>query len=400
MTAGDILDYAYTGAAQRVVLPPGRYRLECWGAQGGYRSNAAYGGKGGYSVGELTLSEETTLYVQVGGSGNTGKTAGGYNGGGKRSTYNGGGGGTDIRVGKDDLYARVIAAGGGGSDGASSKAGMYGGGESGGTNTANYGTGGGGGTQTAGGAGGSGNSGTFGAGGEGLSRSSGYGGAGGGGWYGGGGAYPDSSGDDDRGGGGGSGFVWTGANAPTGYLLGSEYHLANASTTAGSVSFTGPTGTAETGHSGDGYARITVLEVFPQGPEVPTGFRQTAKDYFSLGLAWDAAADAAGYRLYRDGALLATLTGTSYTDSAVEPGESYRYSLIAYNADGESDPAELTASTLDGFAFRTITFSDAAFSVNPCDINAKTVLSLSAAETVLILEPEAWYSGDLYSGEV
>ena len=385
MTAGDILNYAYTGAAQTVVLPPGRYRLECWGAQGGYRSNAAYGGKGGYSVGELTLNEETTLYVQVGGSGNTGKTSGGYNGGGKRSTYNGGGGGTDIRVGQDDLYARVIAAGGGGSDGASSKTGMYGGGESGGTNTANYGTGGGGGTQTAGGSGGSGNSGTFGAGGEGLSRSSGYGGAGGGGWY---------------GGGGGSGFVWTGANAPTGYLLGSEYHLANASTTAGNASFTGPTGTAETGHSGDGYARITVLEVFPQGPEVPTGFRQTAKDYFSLGLAWDAAADAAGYRLYRDGALLATLTGTSYTDGDVEPGESYRYSLIAYNADGDSDPATLTASTLEGFAFRTITFSEAVFSVNPCDINSKTVLSLSAAETVLILEPETWYSGDLYSGEV
>ena len=395
MTAGDILDYAYTGAAQTVVLPPGRYRLECWGAQGGYRSNTAYGGKGGYSVGELTLNEETTLYVQVGGSGNTGKTSGGYNGGGKRSTYNGGGGGTDIRIGQDDLYARVIVAGGGGSDGASSKAGMYGGGESGGTNTANYGTGGGGGTQTAGGAGGSGNSGTFGVGGEGLYRSSGYGG-----WYGGGGAYPDSSGDDDRGGGGGSGFVWTGSNAPTGYLLGSEYHLANASTTAGSASFMGPTGTAETGHSGDGYARITVLEVFPQGPETPTNFHQTAKDYFSLGLAWDAAADATGYRLYRDGALLATLTGTSYTDGDVEPGESYSYSLIAYNADGDSDPATVTASTLEGFAFRTITFSEAVFSVNPCDINAKTVLSLLAAETVLILEPEVWYSGDLYSGEV
>ena len=403
MTAGDILDYAYTGAAQTVVLPPGRYRLECWGAQGGYRSNTAYGGKGGYSVGELTLNEETTLYVQVGGSGNTGKTSGGYNGGGKRSTYNGGGGATDIRVGQDDLYARVIVAGGGGSDGAANKAGMHGGGETGGSNTANYGTGGGGGTQTAGGTGGSNNAGTFGVGGEGLSRSSGYGGAGGGGWYGGGGAYPDSSGDDDRGGGGGSGFVWTAAtagNAPAGYLLGSKYHLANASTTAGSASFTGPTGTAETGHSGDGYARITVLEVFPQGPETPTGFRQTAKDYFSLGLAWDAAADATGYKLYRGGALLATLTATSYTDSAVEPGESYRYSLIAYNADGESDPAKLTASTLAGFAFRTITFSGAVFSVNPCDINGKTVLSLSAAETVLILEPEHYYSGNLYSGEV
>lgn len=400
MVTGTVLNFKYTGAVQSQVLPPGRYKLECWGAQGGYRSSTTYGGKGGYSVGELTLNEETTLYVQVGGSGNTGKTSGGYNGGGKRSTYNGGGGGTDIRIGKDDLYARVIVAGGGASDGASNKAGMYGGGESGGTNTANYGTGGGGGTQTAGGEGGSGNSGTFGVGGEGLSRSSGYGGAGGGGWYGGGGAYPDSSGDDDRGGGGGSGFVWTGANAPTGYLLGSEYHLANASTTVGNVSFNGPTGTAETGHSGDGYARITVLEVFPQGPEVPANFRQTAKDYFSLSLAWAPAADATGYRLYRNGTLLVTLTSTSYTDNTVEPNTSYTYSLIAYNTEGNSDPATLTASTLEGFAFRTITFSEAAFSVNPCDINSKTVLSLSAAETVLILEPETWYSGDLYSGEV
>ena len=98
ITNGQVLNYDYTGDVQSIMLPPGSYKLECWGAQGGYRSNATYGGKGGYSVGELTLNEETTLYIQVGGSGNTGKTSGGYNGGGKRNTYNGGGGGTDIRI--------------------------------------------------------------------------------------------------------------------------------------------------------------------------------------------------------------------------------------------------------------------------------------------------------------
>ena len=146
--SGQVLNYDYTGGVQSIMLPPGSYKLECWGAQGGYRSSSLYSGKGGYSVGELTLNEETTLYIQVGGSGNTGKTSGGYNGGGKRNAYNGGGGGTDIRIGQDSLFARVIVAGGGGSDGAGNKSGMYGGGESGGSSTESYGAGGFGGTQT------------------------------------------------------------------------------------------------------------------------------------------------------------------------------------------------------------------------------------------------------------
>ena len=140
---------------------------------------------------------------------------------------------------------------------------MYGGGTSGGTATQNYGSGGGGGTQTAGGAGGSNNAGTFGQGGQGLSASSGYGGAGGGGWYGGGGSYPDGSGDDDRGGGGGSGYVYTSSTAsnyPSGCLLNASYYLTDAQTIAGNTAFTSPTGTNETGHTGNGYIRITVIE--------------------------------------------------------------------------------------------------------------------------------------------
>ena len=140
---------------------------------------------------------------------------------------------------------------------------MYGGGTSGGTTTENFGSGGGGGTQTTGGAGGSNNAGTFGQGGQGLSRSSGYAGAGGGGWYGGGGSYPDGSGDDDRGGGGGSGYVYTSSTAsnyPSGCLLNASYYLTNAQTIAGNTSFTSPTGTNETGHTGNGYIRITVIK--------------------------------------------------------------------------------------------------------------------------------------------
>lgn len=394
-----VTNYAYTGAKQTVTLKPGRYKLECWGAQGGYRSSSSYGGLGGYSVGEISLEKQTTLYVYVGGSGNTGKTNGGFNGGGKRSTYNGGGGATDIRVGTDSLYARVIVAGGGGSDGATNRNGMYGGGETGGTATQSYGSGGGGGTQTAGGTGGNSNPGTFGQGGEGKSANSGYAGAGGGGWYGGGGSYPDGSGDDDRGGGGGSGFVWTGQNAPSGYLLGAAYYLTNASTKAGNTSFTAPGGSSETGHSGDGYARITCLELYKQVPDTPANFRQTAKDYFSLSLAWGSV-ECTGYKLYRGGTLISTQTGTTYTDTSVEPNNTYTYKLVAYNAEGDSDPTTLSAKTSEGFVIKVFEIASAVFTPNPVNINSTTKLSVNVTETVKILEPYYYYSGDLYAGEV
>ena len=125
-------------------MPPGKYKLECWGARGGNArgrtvsdggsySNIqnAKGGSGGYSTGVLKLKENTTLYLYVGGYGGFGNYdsagAGGFNGGSKGDNDNsggsgysyyygggGGGGATDIRIGTDSLYARVIVAGGGG----------------------------------------------------------------------------------------------------------------------------------------------------------------------------------------------------------------------------------------------------------------------------------------------
>ena len=292
-------DYSYTGAVQTVTLKAGTHKLEVWGAEGGYRNSATYAGKGGYSYGTLTLTETTKAYVYVGGSGNSGTCTssicnGGFNGGGYRHTYKGGGGASDIRLGTDSLYARVIVAGGGGSDGSTSKKGMYGGGTSGGSSsesfTANSNYCGKGGTQTYSGystsytittqttsglnsnttanyAGG------FGFGGGGVYLSSGYGGAGGGGWYGGSGTVPDGSADDDRGGGGGSGYVYTSGTAssyPSGCLLNSSYYLTNASTIAGDQSFTDNSGSTVTGHSGNGYARITSTVKASTVPSIDT----------------------------------------------------------------------------------------------------------------------------------
>lgn len=115
--------------------------------------------------------------------------------------------------------------------------------------------GGSGGTQSSGGTGL--NSGSFGVGGAGTGDSNGLPiGPGGGGWFGGG-----SGKGGGPGGGGGSGYVLTSTSyKPSGYKLGSEYYLSDAQTIAGNQSFTAPGGGNETGHSGNGYARITLIE--------------------------------------------------------------------------------------------------------------------------------------------
>lgn len=264
---GDILNFDYTGAVQSVTLPKGTYKLECWGAQGGYSSSnsgieVGMGGKGGYSAGTITLNQKTPIYIYAGGVGSisgNGKADGGFPNGGSSwasSTSEGAGGGggsSDIRIGTDSLHARVIVAGGGGGGGEDNETGGYGGGETGGTSGSGTP-----GSQTA-------PSGYFGIGGH----TSYDGGGGGGGWY---GAYPaggqttpatGSSGSDTSGSPGGSGYVYTSATAsnyPSGCLLNSSYYLSAAKTIAGNTSFTSPTGSSETGHSGNGYCRITVIE--------------------------------------------------------------------------------------------------------------------------------------------
>lgn len=153
LAAGTTFKFDYIGAVQSVDLPAGRYKLQCWGAQGGdvTGSFAVNGSKGGYSEGVLVLTEPKTLYVFVGGKGtdytssasqtSTTIINGGWNGGGsgvQTSRYNSGdtdgrsfprsgGGATDIALvtssmnyyngrtsrSYESLLSRIIVAGGG-----------------------------------------------------------------------------------------------------------------------------------------------------------------------------------------------------------------------------------------------------------------------------------------------
>ena len=257
-----------------ITLGKGTHTLEVWGAQGGSYSTYL-GGKGGYSKGTLTLNEDTTAYVYVGGQPatvSTNRTAvpGGFNGGGNgynrwySSTYTygqGGGGASDIRLGTDSLYARVIVAGGGGGSASADGTSMYGGGTTGGSSQSGYGA-----SQTS-----AGTNGSFGKGGSATTSRNNYkygSGGGGGGWYG-GGAYntaDDTNTSNRQKSGGGSGYVYTtdtASNCPSGCLLNSSYYLTNAATYGGNTSFTDFNGSTVTGHSGNGAVKIT-------GPKITT----------------------------------------------------------------------------------------------------------------------------------
>ena len=81
-------------------------------------------------------------------------------------------------------------------------------------------------------------------------------------------------------------------------------------------------------------------EVFYE-PDAPTNFAASVSGQ-TVALSWAASANAAGYRLKRDGVQIADQTGTTYTDTVPDGTTLCTYALTAYNDAGESAAAALT----------------------------------------------------------
>ena len=249
-----IHDYKYTGERNELKINPGKYLLICHGASGGIGGYAPLVPKnyGGVSMGVINLTSPTDMFIYVGGNGGDSLTnnnqpgLGGFNGGAdgglgyNTSSYAGAGGGgaSDIRIGVDDLYARVIVAGGaGGGTNESSNTRIsyngFGGGPNGGVlitddsdeNQYKYAS------QTSGYSFGE----TAQVPKQKNTSSSSYShgsGGGGGGWY--TGYATQSTSAPYRCGGGGYGYVLTADSfKPEGYLLGEEYYLTDTILTTG-----------------------------------------------------------------------------------------------------------------------------------------------------------------------
>lgn len=263
-----VYEFNYTGAEQSVVLPPGKYKFECFGACGGNYYDFVQCAKGGYTAGSLILKENTTLHVYVGQSGYYKGVNGietcrsGFNGAGGITTYKStsdgyyslaGGGATDIRLiggnwdNLQSLLSRIIVAGGGGGGSGNSHDSIgHGGGTKGkdGISIANkYFAGGG--SQFQGGL--TFNSlynGSFGVSGAGDGIS---GVGGGGGWYCGAGSFYAEFG------GGGSGYILTkDSYKPANYSPSSKYYFSDINSVVGGNTT-----------KQDGYAKITLLQALP-----------------------------------------------------------------------------------------------------------------------------------------
>ena len=303
---GHVFEFDYTGNVQDFKVPcNGEYKIELWGASGG----DTYAGKGAYTKGNIELSSLNTYYIYVGGG--TGSCFmedhdENFNGGGlctadkNTRTWGTGGGATDIRTVNgnwnnfDSLKSRIMVAAGGGGGFVQGSTNYSTAGAAGGlvgynaNNTSSFGNDYGyaiGGTQTNGGICDTSTNttwcrpGTFGSGGNQLVAGAAHSG-GGGGYYGG-----AQSGHVDAGA-GGSSFIsgYSGCNAisqsststnivhtnqPNHYsdnvftngvmIDGKGCNWSTGSATNCGANQVQPDGTSTAGHSGNGYARITLL---------------------------------------------------------------------------------------------------------------------------------------------
>jgi chitodextrinase len=74
-------------------------------------------------------------------------------------------------------------------------------------------------------------------------------------------------------------------------------------------------------------------------PTPPGNLTTTSVTSSQAGLSWTASTDnvgVAGYQVLRNGSIIATVSGTSYTDTTVAPSTTYTYQVVAYDAAGNS----------------------------------------------------------------
>lgn len=139
-------------------------------------------------------------------------------------------------------------------------------------------------------------------------------------------------------------------------------------------------------------------------PTVPTGLRLEVLSSTQINLAWNPSTDNVGvarYEVFRNGSLVASVLGTSFTDTALSPGTRYCYVVRACDAAGNCSGPTGEACTTTTSLTRTLTVVSAnpntgvAITVSPVDnqgrgggttpftlsYNSGTVVTLAAPAT-------------------
>ncbi len=94
-----------------------------------------------------------------------------------------------------------------------------------------------------------------------------------------------------------------------------------------------------------------------EDPSPPGNLRTTTLTATRVVMAWNASSDnvgVAGYRIYRDSALLDTITATTFTDTTVAASTTYDYVVEAFDAAGNTASSSLPVTTPGGGGGGTI----------------------------------------------
>jgi chitodextrinase len=109
--------------------------------------------------------------------------------------------------------------------------------------------------------------------------------------------------------------------------------------------------------SGANAAQLVINLAVPdsQAPSIPVGLTANATGATQVNLAWQASTDnvgVSGYTIYRDGAILTTVSGSTLTntDNTASPSTTYSYTVDAFDAAGnhssQSSPASVTTPAM------------------------------------------------------
>ncbi len=121
-------------------------------------------------------------------------------------------------------------------------------------------------------------------------------------------------------------------------------------------------------------------------PTVPADLSATAVSFTEINLSWTASVDPdgsspptgmAGYKIYRDGAYLTSVSGTSYSDTGLQPGQLYSYTVSAFDQRAnESDQSPTVSAT---------TFAYSTNAPNPSAGSPTGTLAIGTTQTLLSL---------------
>ncbi|WP_405475375.1 glycoside hydrolase family 6 protein [Streptomyces sp. NBC_00009] len=139
-----------------------------------------------------------------------------------------------------------------------------------------------------------------------------------------------------------------------------------------------------------------------EAPSVPAGLKTTGATSSSVSLSWTASTDNVGvasYDVYRNGTIVGSTGGTTYTDSGLTASTTYQYKVRARDAAGNASAqsAQVAGTTTSGGGTGTGNLkvqyktSDTSLTDNAIGMNLQLVNTGSSAQSLKDVEIRYWF---------